>query len=216
MGIFSNLLDLLFPPRCIFCRKILKSNENGVCAKCDTAISRTKNGGAQTGEFFEKCCSPLYYENSVRESILRYKFNDASGYSKAYGKFVADCIRENFYGEYDIITWVPLSAKRLKQRGYDQALLLAMAAALELNDVPVELLKKHTDVAAQSGVGSAEKRRANINGVYNVIDEDMVRGKRILLIDDIITTGSTLSECAKTLKMYGAEKVICCTLARTK
>ena len=95
-------------------------------------------------------------------------------------------------------------------------MLLAMSAALKMDDVAVELLYKNTDVPAQSGVGSAEKRRANISGVYSVADEELVRGKRILIIDDIITTGSTLSECAKTLKYSGAEEVLCCTLARTR
>ena len=95
-------------------------------------------------------------------------------------------------------------------------MMLAMSAALKLDDVAVELLKKHTDVPAQSGVGSVEKRRANINGVYAVADEELVRGRRILLIDDIVTTGATLSECAKTLKAAGAAEVLCCTLARSR
>ena len=95
-------------------------------------------------------------------------------------------------------------------------MLLAMAAALKRDDVAVELLKKHTDVPAQSGVGSVEKRRANIAGVYAVADEELVRGRRILLIDDIVTTGATLSECAKTLRASGAEEVLCCTLARAR
>ncbi len=216
MGIFSGLLDLIYPPRCAFCRKVLKSGESGMCAKCCNTVSRTRNGGAQSGEFFSSCVSPLYYENEVRDAILRFKFNDATAYAPLFGEFMADCIEENLKGRYDIITWVPLSSKRLKKRGYDQAMLLAMSAALKLDDVAVELLVKHTEVPAQSGVGSAEKRRANISGVYAVTDEELVRGKRILLIDDIITTGSTLSECAKTLKYSGAKEVVCCTLARTR
>lgn len=216
MSIFSGLLDLLYPPRCAFCRKILKTGESGMCKKCDAKISRTHNGGAQSGEFFSSCVSPLYYEGDVRDAILRFKFNDATIYANLFGSFIADCIEENLKGRYDIITWIPLSKKRLKKRGYDQAMLLAMSAALNINDVAVELLLKNTDVPAQSGVGSAEKRRANISGVYSVADEELVRGKRILLIDDIVTTGATLSECAKTLKYSGAEEVLCCTLARTR
>lgn len=187
-----------------------------MCKKCSATISRTHNGGAQSGDFFKTCVSPLFYENTVREAILRFKFNDATAYAELFGEFIADSIRENLSGSYDIITWVPLSRKRLKNRGYDQAMLLAMSAALKLGDVAVELLVKQTDVPAQSGVGSPEKRRANISGVYSVCDEELVRGKRVLLIDDIITTGSTLSECAKTLKLSGAEEVVCATLARTK
>jgi len=216
MGFLSGLLDLLYPPRCVFCRKILKTGESGICAVCEKKIARTHNGGAQSGDFFSSCVSPLYYENEVRTAILRFKFSDATGYADTFGKLISDCIRENLSGRYDIITWVPLSKKRLKKRGYDQAMMLALSAALKLDDVAVELLKKHTDVPAQSGVGTAEKRRANINGVYGVVDEELVRGRRILLIDDIITTGSTLSECAKTLKYSGAAEVLCCTLARSR
>ena len=216
MGVFSGLLDLMFPPRCAFCRKILKTGEFGICEKCEAKISRTVNGGAQGGDFFSICVSPLYCENEVRDAILRFKFNDATGYTGLFSEFIADCISENLKGRYDIITWVPLSTNRLKKRGYDQAMLLAMAAALRLDDVAVELLHKNTDVPAQSGVGSEEKRRANISGVYSVADEELVRGRRILLIDDIITTGATLSECAKTLKYSGAEEVVCCALARAR
>lgn len=216
MGICSTLLDLLFPPRCTFCRRILKTGEKGMCASCKKNISRTKHGGAQGGDFFSVCVSPLYYEKSVRESILRYKFHDATGYANVYGGLIADCIRENLAGQYDIISWVPLSSKRLRKRGYDQSMLMAMSAALKLDDVAVELIVKHTDVPAQSGVGDAAKRRANISGVYTVADEELVRGKHVLLIDDIITTGATLSECAKTLKLFGAKSVVCATLARTR
>lgn len=187
-----------------------------MCAKCDAKISRTHNGGAQGGDFISTCVSPLYYEGEVRDAILRFKFNDATIYADLFGGLLAGCIEENLKGRYDLISWVPLSKKRMKKRGYDQAMLLAMSAALKMNDVAVELLLKHTDVPAQSGVGSAEKRRANISGVYIVADEELVRGRRILLIDDIVTTGATLSECAKTLKYSGAEEVLCCTVARTR
>ena len=94
--------------------------------------------------------------------------------------------------------------------------LRTMSAALKLGDVAVELLIKHTDVPAQSGVGSQEKRRANISGVYGVADDELIRDKRILLIDDIVTTGATLSECSKMLRLAGASEVVCCTLARTR
>ncbi len=216
MGIINGLLDLLFPPRCAFCRKVLKTREQGMCKKCAADISRTRSGGAQGGDFFSVCVSPLYYENQVRRSLLRFKFNDATMYAKLYGELIARCVSENLKGQYDIITWVPLSHQRKKKRGYDQAMLLAMSTALNLDDVAVELLIKHTDVPAQSGLGGAEKRRANISGVYTAADEELVRGKRVLLIDDIITTGATLSECAKTLKLFGATQVVCATLARTR
>ena len=216
MGLFSGLLDLLFPPKCVFCRRVLKAGKTGVCALCVATLRRTPRGGAQTGDFFSTCVSPFYYEDKVRDSIHRYKFREATGYANTYGRLIADCIRENLAGRYDLISWVPLSAQRLKKRGYDQAMLLAMAAALELSDVAVETLKKHTDVPAQSGVGSEEKRRANIAGVFRVSDAELVQDRRILLIDDIVTTGATLSECARILRRAGAAEVLCATLARVE
>ena len=216
MGAFSAFLDILFPPRCVFCRKFVSSGSDLICDDCRSSLPYTTGGGEKTGEFFSVCVSPLYYEGDVRESLHRFKFKGATGYSKSYGGLLADCIRTNLEGRYDLISWVPLSRKRLKERGYDQAMLLAMAAALELDDVAVSTLEKPLEVEKQSLMGSAEKRRANISGAYRATDPELVEGKRILLIDDIVTTGATLSECARTLREAGAAEVLCAAVARTR
>ena len=211
------ILDLLFPPRCVFCKKILKSAETGICAQCQTKLPWiTGREAEQKFEFISCCVSPLWYQEHVRESILRYKFHDRSGYAKQYGTFIAQCVTDHLAGQYDLITWVPLSAKGLKKRGYDQAMLLAMASALELGNVAVETLQKvrHTDT--QSGIKDDSARRANVLGAYEVIDAELISDKRVLLIDDVVTTGSTLSECARTLRTYGAKEVVCATLARAR
>jgi len=210
-GFLSGFLDLMFPPRCAFCRKFLKNGEKFLCKSCEHTLPYADD--ERKGDFFTVCVSPLYYKDSVRDSILRFKFKNATNYTTCYGKMLAGCISKSLSGKYDYITWVPLSKKRLKKRGYDQAMLLAMATALELNDVALELLKKTLDIPAQSGLEAREKRRANVSGAYSVIDPELVKGKRILLIDDIVTTGSTLSECARVLLMAGAESVSCAALA---
>lgn len=214
MKLWSVLLDLLYPPRCTFCHCFVKSSAVAICDNCRKNLPYTTNGGRQKADFVTVCVSPLYYEDDVRESLLRYKFHGATGYAKAYAPLVADCIREHLDQEYDLITWVPLSRKRLHRRGYDQARLLAEAVATELDTMAVGTLKKIRNTAAQSQTGSAEKRRANISGAYRVMNPALVADKRILLIDDIVTTGSTLSECARTLGLAGAERVICAAVAR--
>lgn len=216
MGVISAFLDILFPPRCVFCRKFLHGSEKLFCTECEKTLPYTSGGGEKTGDFFSVCIAPLYYEDNVRESILRFKFKGATAYSQAYGRLLADCIRENLSGRYDLISWVPLSSKRLAERGYDQSMLLAMAAALELEDVAVCTLDKVKDVEMQSLVGPVENRRANVSGAYRTVDQELVEGNRILLIDDIVTTGSTLSECAKTLLEAGAAEVLCAVVARTR
>ena len=212
--LISGLLDLLFPPKCAFCRRLVKSNNNLLCPACRANLPYTEDGGAQHGDFFRLCVSALYYEDTVRQALLRYKFQGSSGYAGTFGRLLADCIRANLRGQYDLISWVPLSRERLRERGYDQAMLLAQAAALELQDVAVSTLDKVRNAEKQSGVGSAEKRRANISGAYRVADAELIQGRRILLIDDIVTTGATLSECARTLLEGGASQVVCATVAR--
>ncbi len=215
MGIILNILDLFFPPKCIFCGKFLQKGTDCLCEKCLKGLPFTKGAQAtQKGDFYDECVSPLLYEGDVRKSILRFKFKGATAYADCYGKLMAACIREHLSGKYDLITWVPLSVKRAKTRGYDQAMLLALAVALELDDVAVETLVKTAHVQAQSTITDKETRRANVSGAYELKDKELIDGKRILLIDDIITTGSTLSECARMLLLSGAEAVVCATLAR--
>lgn len=214
MSFLSSLLDLLFPPKCVFCGKVLTRGEDDWCDKCTESLPYTFDGGFQEGEYFDFCISPLYYKDDVRKSILRFKFGGAAAYADAYGKLLADCIREHPGIKYDIISWVPLSTKRKRTRGYDQAMLLALATALELNDVAAETLSKPRDVRAQSELGGRAERSANISGAYTAADPELIEGKCVLLIDDIVTTGSTLSECAMVLLSAGAGRVVCAALAR--
>ena len=109
---------------------------------------------------------------------------------------------------------MPLSRKRLRERGYDQARLLAKATAKALGMPLTPTLYKQRNTQPQSGTGDAAKRRANITGAYRMKKGADVTGKRVLLIDDIVTTGSTLLECARVLGKAGAEQVVCATVAR--
>ena len=212
------LLDLLFPPRCVFCRRLLHRGEEGICPRCQQELPWALGAEAeQTGEFFSLCASPLWYQDQVRASFHRYKFKGVRGYSRTYGRLVAQCVQDHLAGRYDLITWVPLSRARLRQRGYDQAMLLASAAALALDDVAAETLCKVRDTEAQSGRGKNDaSRRANVLSAYQVTDPALVEGRRVLLIDDIVTTGSTLSECARVLRTAGATDVVCAALARSR
>ena len=213
---FDKLLDLFFPPRCPFCRGILKDGEKLLCGKCGRDLPRTQ-GEERTQRFrhLDACLSPLYYEDHVRRSLLRFKFGGMSVYAPKYAELMEPCLREAD-GAYDVITWAPLGRKRLRKRGYDQARLLAEALAVRLGKPCERLLVKCADNPPQSGAGSPEKRRKNVSGVYRACDPARIKGRRILLVDDIVTTGATLSECARVLKAAGARSVLAVTLARSR
>ncbi len=216
-GPLGFVLDLLFPPKCVFCGKVLDGGQGGICARCQRELPwLTGSLAEQTGEFFSLCAAPLRYQDKVRDSIRRYKFKGRRGYHKVYGALVAQCVHDHLAGRYDLITWVPLSPQRKRERGYDQAFLLASAAALELGEVAVETLRKGRDTDPQSGISEASRRRANVLGAYEPVDPELVHGRRILLIDDVVTTGSTLSECARILRTMGASDVVCAALARAR
>ena len=177
-GPVGVLLDLLFPPKCVFCGRLLTSGERDFCARCQRELPWLAGPEAeQTGEFFTLCASPLAYRDQVRDSIRRYKFKGRQGYHKAYGRLVAQCVHDHLDGRWDLITWVPLSDQRRRERGYDQAFLLASAAALELGEVAVETLRKGRNTEAQSGLDGDAARRANVLGAYTAVDAELVEGR---------------------------------------
>ena len=205
-------LDVLYPTKCVVCRRRLPPGIPSICPVCRETLPYA--AGIHTkGKYIDECVSAVIYDGAVREAILRYKFGDAQIYHVAFGELVAERIYEDLQGEFDVLSWVPLAPDRRRERGYDQVELIAGNVSRRLRIPLVPLLKKRRGVSAQSLTNSPEERRANIAGAYRVIDPDAVRGKRILIIDDVVTTGSTLSECAKTLRMAGAKKVLCATLA---
>lgn len=211
MKLLSQFLDLLFPPKCPFCGKITDSP--GICPACRAALPwvpdeetvRELPGGV-------RCAAPLWYGGLAREGLLRFKFEGHSAAARPLGELIAQCAAEHFGGEFDTVTWVPVSRKRLRQRGYDQAELLARSACRLWGVSAERLLEKRRDNPAQSSLEGAEARRENVADVYQARN---AAGKRVLLIDDICTTGATLASCARTLREAGAESVVCAAVART-
>ena len=211
-AVLEWLLDLLYPPRCMICHRLLEPGKKEICAACDDTLPEY-DGADPKVRFCERCVVTFYYEGTFRASFLRYKFSGLRQYAGRYGKWMAVTIRDKLTGKYDIMTWVPVSRQRKKERGYDQAELLCRSAARELGMEPVRTLEKLTDNRAQSTLNDASERMANAAGAYGPYQAERFAGKRVLLIDDIVTTGATLSECARVLRMAGAEQVVCAALA---
>ncbi len=208
-------LDAIYPTRCVLCRERQSPGRPIICPQCQATMPSAA-GDHKKGDYFSECISALYYEGAVKSAVHRYKFQNAQAYAPAFGELIAERIYAELDGRYDRLSWVPLAPDRMRKRGYDQSQLLAANAARRLQKPLVRVLKKRRGVGAQSLTENADQRRQNIAGAYTVTEPEQVGGRRILLIDDIVTTGSTLSECAKTLLKAGAEEVMCATLAMTR
>lgn len=210
-GLWTAFLDLLYPPKCALCQTLLKREETALCAKCRAALPDTPPEDRH-GEFFSRCIVCLPYAGSIREAFLRYKFQGRTSYAALFGSLLAMRILQEA-PEYDLLTWVPISAKRRRSRGYDQTRLLAEVAARELGVTLTATLQKTRNNAPQSSKASAAERRANVLNHYRALHPEQLRGKQILLLDDICTTGATLSECSRVLLTAGASSVVCAAFA---
>lgn len=213
MNILNSLLDLLFPAKCPFCGRV--QDGPGVCPACmetlpwtdeDHSLRELKGGLL--------CAAPLWYKDTVRESIRRFKFHNAVGAAVPLGGLIAQAAAERFSGGFDTVTWVPVSSKRLRKRGYDQSRLLAENACKLWGVKPECLLRKIRDNPAQSGLDSAAARWENTQGVYEAAG--CASGKRVLLIDDVCSSGATLFSCSAALRAAGAAEIVCAAAAFPK
>lgn len=209
------LRRLLFPPKCVLCRKVLERNESDLCRACRVDSPRC-GLDRRKFPFIDDWTAVWYYEGNPRGSILRYKFGKARYYAPSYGRALALAIEQQFPDGFDILTWVPISRMRKLRRGYDQARLLANAVGRELGIKPQKTLLKKRNNPPQSGIHGRAERRANVLGVYRAVNPEKFAGKRILLLDDVITTGATAGECARVLLTAGARQVILASLAAVR
>lgn len=213
--LMAGLLHLLFPAKCAFCGEIVREEDNLLCSDCRRKLPYTPAGQVLREEdSYLRCSSAFYYEGALRKTFLRYKFQGRDFYGERFGDFTAKAAKKQLPGGWDLVTWAPLSKKRLKKRGYDQAKLLAEVIAEEFGLPLVPTLVKVRNTKPQSRLNDSAARAKNAKDAYAPIPGLSLAGKRVLLVDDVLTTGSTLKECAKVLRSCGAARVDCAVLAR--
>lgn len=208
----ARILRLLFPPKCVLCRKLLSDNETDLCHHCRMNAPEYTIAKKPIS-FIAGWTTVWYYRENVRSSILRYKFSNARSYAPVFGRIMAMQILKDLPADIDILTWIPTGILRRLSRGYDQVELLANEVGKQINLHPTRHLVKIRNTPAQSTLQHASRRRANVLGAYITKHPEQLVGKRVLLIDDVLTTSATASECAKTLLFAGAKDVYLASVA---
>lgn len=216
MGFLRPLLDLIYPPKCPFCGRVLERGEDGLCADCQQTLPWTGPEDGKPVEFCAACLSPLWYRDGVREAVHRYKFGGGMAHAALFGALMAQCLTDRQERASDRVVWVPLHPKSRRKRGFDQAELLARRVAALTGLPAAPALKKVRQTETQSQLRDDAARRANAAGAYSLLPGAQVSGRRVVLVDDVATSGSTLSECACLLRQAGAESVTALTLARAR
>ena len=213
---YDNILDLIYPPVCGICGKL---NQNYLCKKCQKVLeNQSKFVIDENQDFNQNFNKHLYifkYEGIIRSMILNYKFNEKSYLYITFVNFLLK--NEKFFKilkSYDTIIPVPISSERKNERGYNQSELLAKELAKKLNIECVKnCLIKNKNIIEQSKLNK-EERQKNIQGVYILKNKEKLINKKLLLIDDIFTTGSTVNECCKILKQANPRKIDIFTIAK--
>lgn len=218
---WNLIFGLLYPPKCIFCRRLLPHGSiYEACGSCLEEIIIDS----------DPCCRPnsdtpyidgilcvCSYSGKIRKAITGYKYYSKPSFYRLFARLMSDSLSKAFDGRFpDIVLSVPLYARRLRSRGYNQSLLLSRFIGHKLG-IPEksEILKRVRDTGYQSHLPRNERIR-NVSGAFSVNRTADVKGRDILLIDDIFTTGSTLNQCAKVLKDAGAGRVYAAALASTR
>lgn len=229
----NKSVEFIYPRRCISCESIFEfSEEEFICFKCSEKFKNLKSKRCQKcgrvinrdgkcricnekgNIYFDKGFSVFIYKGEIRESVKRFKYSGLYRYGDVYGKIMRDFAKNNIEMKYDYITGVPLHISKFISRGYNQSDILARFLGKAFGIESKSLLKRVKNTKPQNNMDRLNRRK-NIKNAFKMKKNAEVKGKDILIVDDIFTTGATINECAKVLKRAGARKVdffaICAT-----
>ena len=235
--LLAGIVDLIFPPRCITCSAFLEQHgpyslcpsctagiafiRSPLCPRCGLPFSAKEEADHLCGAClvtqrpYDAMRAVGIYDRTLLAAIHLFKYRGKTGIGRILGRMMADFAASTWNGDaFDLVLPVPLHKKRLRERGFNQAVILAREIAKRLV-LPLDLfsLKREVRTDPQVGLGR-DDRAANVRGAFTVRHPERISGRRILLVDDVCTTGSTLGECASALRRAKAKTVTVLTLAR--
>ena len=221
---YFSILDFIYPPHCLICQTSLEPETRFVCKTCWSEfkvlpqpllpVSQLDILHDQAAHFVQSLAI-YFYSDQIQYLIHTMKYKNMPGICVLFGNALGHLIREHhFLRDIDLILPVPLHPIRYRERGFNQAELLARQIG-GLNNVPVDgkVLKRlrYTDQQAKF---SKQERARNVCGAFGIAHQSVVENKHIAVVDDVLTTGSTMNECAKILKQSGAKHITTITIVR--
>lgn len=221
----EGLFNLLFPRCCLICGVVLSRNENFLCITCLTGLPRT-NYHQETDNEIEKgfwgkfilgrATSYFFYDkdSDYHKIIHELKYHNCPQVGQVMGRcFSKEILSSGFFDDVDLIIPVPLHPKKQKARGYNQSEWIAKGVS-EVTGLAIEteIIKRVVDNSSQTRKGVLE-RWENVDGIFKITNLENIRGKHLLLVDDVLTTGATISSCAASLNKVEGIKISVLTLA---
>ena len=224
---FDFVLNFLFPPVCGVCGKI---NKNWLCENCEKSLNRIKKSNIikineenkyykkykeKNKIFYDELLYLYSYKGIIRKLILKYKFRQETYLYNMFSKIILkDKSSLNKINEYDIIIPMPMYKEKKKERGYNQTELIVKCISKELNiQLQDNNLVKIKNTKTQSTL-SKEERKENIKNAFEINNIEEVKNKKIIIFDDIFTTGETVNEASRILKEAGTKEILVLVLAK--
>ncbi len=223
---FEGLLDFVYPPTCLLCGERLET-EGAFCLTCLKKFLDSLELASQKGRkdfprlrdevFFDEMVSCWAYTPDLEKVIHRIKYQRGKKLGFFMGRKAGEALRGHFRGWKDgLFVPVPLHKVRKRERGFNQSEILCRGLSKHISfRVCPDLLVRHRNTATQTKL-DAQERQENVRDAFEVHHSGLVVGKRVVLVDDVVTTGATMNSCAKSLKKAGAKEVVGVALARPK
>lgn len=220
MNFLKNMLFFIFPRKCEMCETI---SESYICDKCKSKLEKTElylnridDYSKDNTKYFDEHAYIFEYNSIIREKIIEYKFKNKPYLGKMFSEFFVKNEKMcGFFEKYDIIIPVPMTNKKIKERGYNQTEIIAKIISQNITNITMQknVLIKYKNNKVQSQLNK-EQRQQNVQNVYELINEEIIKNKNILILDDIYTTGATCNECVKTLRNAQPKKIGIITIAK--
>lgn len=223
--ILKDIINFVFPRYCVMCGDRLGTEEEYICVACRRHLPLTRSHLRRDNPIerlfwyqlpIERATSFLLYDGAAfRKIVYRFKYFDSPKLGTFLGKMMATSLaKDNFFDGVDVLIPVPLSRKKLLKRGYNQCLYIAQGVS-EVTGIPVDTssVERKSDNNPAQATLSHERRKENVANVFRLCRPEAVEGKHVMVIDDIITTGSTIMSCCREIASQGNVRISILSLA---